>query len=248
MKVSWPAIVFPVRGAKRRSVLVWAIAASMLFHGALAALPALPAGIAALSPAAVRERLTAMLAPVLPDPGVVVDRDPVQTPMMSALDPGRAAPTPPPESTAPIRPEPAASTGDHFRGAVQVEEMTNHDRLGEWIQASVSADFPTEVDEPVRIGTPLKVRYPPRALRSLREDTVVVWLIVNDAGGVDEIHVVEGTPEFVEAVAATLSKARFRPAENMHQTVRFPIALEFKFRIDGANRSPATTAATREAR
>ena len=105
-------------------------------------------------------------------------------------------------------------------------------RFGEFLESENLAGFPPEIDEPVRIGQPLVVPYPPRALREGREDTVVLWAVVDTDGIVEKVHFAEGTPEFVRAVTLALSTTRFVPAENDGSVIRFYMLLELQFRID----------------
>jgi hypothetical protein len=45
---------------------------------------------------------------------------------------------------------------------------------------------------------------------------------------------VEGEPEFAEAVESVLAKTRFIPAHDHGKTLRYYITLEFEFRIEAA--------------
>jgi TonB family protein len=92
------------------------------------------------------------------------------------------------------------------------------------------------------------VTYPTARLDGRREDTVLVWAIIDAEGAVEETHVVEGTPEFGEAVEATLAATRFIPARDAGKTIRFYVTLEFEFRIEGPDTAPAANAAVRVSR
>jgi outer membrane biosynthesis protein TonB len=66
-----------------------------------------------------------------------------------------------------------------------------------------------------------------------------VWAVIDDQGRVDSVHVVEGDPEFAEAVEASLKAAPFAPARNLGQPVPFYVTLEFEFRLDATGGSVA---------
>jgi TonB family protein len=137
------------------------------------------------------------------------------------------------ESKPTVQPQPAraAPAGGGLVPNADVTDNVPRARLGDYIEAYMVRNFPVEIEEPARIGTPLSVEFPSAALRDRREGTVVLWVVVRADGTVDEIHNVTGTPEFLDAVTAVVARARFRPATSGGQAIRFPISLEFTFRI-----------------
>ena len=146
---------------------------------------------------------------------------------------------PPPPAVAPRQPvaKPLAEPEGVARGLtphVIVNDRVARARFGEALDGDVLAQFPVEVDAGIVLPGKLEIPYPPGALAARREDAVLVWAIVDAQGAVEETHVVEGTPEFAEAVEAALSEMRFAPAHDLGQNIRYYITLEFEFRIEGA--------------
>ena len=112
--------------------------------------------------------------------------------------------------------------------------------LGEALQTRALFEFPAEIDTPVRsIGT-VDVVYPPEALNEGREADVVAWVIVDANGQVEEISIPVGGPEFGEPVQNALLDAKFLPAQDRGQPIRYFTMLEFKFRVG----TPAASAGT----
>jgi TonB family protein len=139
---------------------------------------------------------------------------------------------------------PAAAIGVGAVGEVQVDGMPLQDinRLGD-VLTRQRAEFPTEIDAPVRIKEAIRVRYPAAAMAAGREDSVAVWAIVDPRGDPDEVLVLDGTPEFAEAVVAAVKATKFVPAQNDLLPRRYPIALEFRFVLgEGAATDGATVA------
>jgi outer membrane biosynthesis protein TonB len=157
--------------------------------------------------------------------------------------------SPAPAPALPDTPAEATGAGGPFGSRVVITDSVPRARFGEFLESENLAGFPPEIDQPVRIGKPLVVPYPPRALRERREDTVVLWAVVDADGIVEKFHFAEGTPEFVRAVTLALRTTRFVPAENNGSVIRFYILLELQFRIDArsgdASASGVVTAAPR---
>ncbi len=170
-----------------------------------------------------------------PAPAIVVPPVTTASPERTAAEAGESIPA------VQRQPARAASAGGGLVPKAHVTDNVPRARLGEHVETYMQRTFPIEIEEPVRIGSPLTVAFPSPAFRDRREDTVVVWVIVRADGTVDEIHVVEGTPEFVEAVGEVVAHARFQPAKDGGKAIRFPITLEFAFRI--APSSPKNEAA-----
>ena len=101
------------------------------------------------------------------------------------------------------------------------------------------------MDAAVVVPDRFDVPYPAAALAARREGTVLAWAVIDDQGAVESITVVEGEPEFAEAVQSVLAKTRFIPAHDHGKTSRFYVTLEFDFRIEtpGATGDVASTAA-----
>jgi TonB family protein len=149
---------------------------------------------------------------------------PVTAPPMLALAPA----IPPPQSPS----QPALGVGGSATVRVAGELLANSERLGELLSRQQS-EFPREVDSPALLVDKVRASYPPAALAEGREDSVVVWIVVDAKGAIEEILVAEGTEEFSAAVIAAVRQARFVPAQGNLAPIRFPLALEFRFAIDG---------------
>ena len=100
----------------------------------------------------------------------------------------------------------------------------------EELMLRTQTQFLIEVDKLVRVVRNPDVIYPAGALEAKREGTVVVWLALSREGGVEEVVVVSGEPEFAAAVEAALPSAQFLPAENGGETVPFYLIMTFEFR------------------
>jgi TonB family protein len=226
-------------------VLAWAIAASVVLHAAVL-IATLPGGRPGTPlPGAPDLRVSLEFAPPrqeashVPEPAVVAtmpDRSPVSVPAASA---------PPP-----ARPTAAASAPHAGSGKIKivVHPIAGGMRLGDY-SALRANRFPSEVDRPVRMDQKIEVRYPESALAHGREDAVTVWAIVDASGKVQDVYVAEGTDEFTEEVIAVVRATHFLPAENNLKPIRYPIALQFDFRIPGLasarDKEQATSTATR---
>jgi TonB family protein len=230
----------------RSLVLPWAIAASIAVHGGIFAahLGALEGGAAAPSPPA----LYASLAPA-----PVASQDVVAMPMLQA--PSDVATTIAPEAV-PVASERRPPAVEHVAKAIGTtarvgdglaivrvagRPLGDRNRIGE-LSVRQLTEFPVEVDRPVRMDEPIIAHYPKAALAQGREDSVGVWIVVNAQGEAEEVQVLDGAPEFAEQVVAAVNAAKFIPAENRLRQIRFPIALEFQFRV--ADAAPATVAKT----
>lgn len=211
--------------------LVWALAASVVVHaGVIIATRtggAIP-GAASIAPRVIE----AVLAPAQTsaEPAMVAAAAP------SVITAKEAPPSAPPSasSAAPsVAPETAAPKARR-RGVAAIavigEPITDKTRLGSYLSRQLS-EFRAEIDRPVRLRAPIVVPYPTAALRAGREDSVSLWIVVDDAGQADEVNVIEGAQEFVNDVVAAVFAAKFEPAEQALQPIRYPIALEFRFRV-----------------
>lgn len=223
---------FPPRGTPL--TLLWAFAASVVVHAGIliATLAGSPyPGVASLTP---RPLIATFMPPqVAPaEPTVIASVAP------SVLaTPAAAIPTPPAPPSAPASPEPAAATPrGRERGLAKLDviavPLADRNRMGEFLGRQTS-EFPVEIDRPVRLDGKVVALYPAAALRAGREGSVAVWFVVDAAGVPDEIHILDGDEEFVAAVLAAVRAARFLPAEDKLKPIRFPLSLEFEFRLGG---------------
>jgi len=115
---------------------------------------------------------------------------------------------------------------------VIVDDRVPRTRFAEALEGGALAEFPMEVESPVVLPGKLDVAYPTAALDKRRQGTVLAWAIVDPQGAVEQMQVLEGAPEFADAVRATLAATRFIPAHNGGAPIRFYVTLEFDFRID----------------
>jgi TonB family protein len=152
--------------------------------------------------------------------------------------PAPSALSPPAAATA-ARSAPA-HTGGSRRPRVTIDDRVPRARFAEALEGGPLADFPLEVETPVGLPGKLDVPYPPSALDAQREGTVLAWAIVDAQGRVEDVHVVEGPPDFAAAVTSALRLARLIPARNDGSPIRFYVTLAFDFRLEA--RGDATTA------
>jgi len=95
--------------------------------------------------------------------------------------------------------------------------------------ARIRGTYPVEVESPVKVQVRPEVAYPPAALEVQRQGRVVAWLAISAEGAVEETIIVDGAPEFAEAVLAALPAARFLPARNRGAAIPFYAILVFMF-------------------
>lgn len=95
--------------------------------------------------------------------------------------------------------------------------------------ARVAGEFPAEVARGVRMDVKPVIKYPEDALAAQRQGTVLAFIIVDAAGAVEEVSIVEGTLEFALPVEDALLATRFRPAEDRGTPIRFYTMLKFDF-------------------
>jgi TonB family protein len=214
-----------------RTPLIWALAASAVVHTAFVAMPhALPgqgSSARAESGGALQARLAA------PDYHATDLSVEASSPFLQFLAPVVAPPLLPLASAIPSPRSPAQTTlgvGGSANVRIDGEALVQSERLGELLSRQ-QTEFPVEVDSPARLVDRIRAIYPPEALAEGREGSVVVWIVVDARGVVEEILIAEGTEEFSAAVIEAVRQARFVPAQNKFVPVRFPLALEFHFGI-----------------
>lgn len=153
----------------------------------------------------------------------------------------KAAPQPDPPQPAPT--EAAFSAPSLPLGQVDVgESRFGLAILDQELVLRTQSEYPAEVDKAVRVVRKPDVSYPADAFAAQRSGTVIAWLAVNREGGVDEVIIVSGEPEFAEAVTAAIPTARFQPAEDGGATIRYYFVMEFEFRSGSTMATPAATA------
>jgi TonB family protein len=232
----------------KRSALAWAVCGSAFVHAALVVvplgggergyLPSRPLALDATRPAP--RTLEATIASVQPARNGAllpfVGPAPLALPLTMM-----AAPLPPPYVLPPLEHGAASSrAAAPGEGLVQANLVTDRTHVGRLIARET--EFPAEIGTPVRLTTPVVVQYPPRLRAAGREDNVTLWIIVDADGRIEEVQLAQGTPEFAEPAIAAVQAARFVPATNNRQPIRFYIALEFRYVL--AAPSPAAGAVT----
>jgi len=240
----------PMARDRRGVVLLWALVASTVVHSALVALPrTVPGRGTALLPdrGVALQAVLATQEDRLADPGA--DQPPVVAPTeapspLKIIEQAAATTDVPPVPSGSIAQPPAAASpllGVGGFGEVRVEGvlLADKDRLGEALSRQMS-EFPVEIDFPVRLSETVRAQYPSAALAAGREDSVVVWIVVDAQGAPEEVLVTEGQEEFAGAVIAAVRAAHFVPARNNLLPIRFPLALEFRF-VVGARDATAVT-------
>ena len=225
----------------RSLALMWALGASVAIHaGTLVATlggNALP-GVASITPRV----LEAVLTPVRTSAqGSIVVENHADFP--ATADTAVALSAAAPSAVSPPKAVRKASTHGVAALAVSAEPLVDKGRLGDYLARQLS-EFRAEIDRPVRIENPIIAGYPSIALREGREESVVVWIVVNEMGQAEEVDVIEGSPEFAQAVTVAIYAAKFLPAEQKLEPIRYPIALEFRFRLN----EPGAVAQKSEAR
>ena len=223
------------------SPLLWALLASTFVHTALVAMPAALPGKA---PDARGDQGTLLQATLLPaitpqveDPSAAAD-----TPSLITIAAHGAAASLPPPSNVPQPPAAARTMLGVGSPNLQIagRPLADNDRLGDLLSQRM-AEAPVEVDFPARPKEPIRVRYPEAALEAGREGSVAVWVMVSPEGTPDEVTVVDGPPEFADAVVAAVKEAHFVPAQNNLVPMRYALAFQFDFAL-GAPAPGAITA------
>ena len=167
---------------------------------------------------------------------------------IAALTPPAAPPDVPPLEQSISKQLPGAGAGERspvgWKPRVVVNDRVPRARFGEALDGDALAAFSTEVDVAVAIPERFDIPYPRAALAARKEGAVLVWAVIDDQGRVDDVHVVEGDPEFAAAVDAALRGTRFGPARNLGQNVPFYVTLEFEFRLDATGGTVAAERAS----
>lgn len=223
------------------SPLLWALVASTIVHTAVVAMPpALPGR----APTARAEQGTTLEATLLPASAAQADVEPTSVVTASPIAIARQDATTSLQSPASAPQPPAAARALLGVGSPNLQiagkPLVDNNRLGDLLTRRM-AEAPVEVDFPARPKAPIRVRYPEAALAAGREGSVAVWVMVSPEGTPDEVTVVDGPPEFADAVVAAINDAQFIPAQNNLVPMRYALAFEFDFVI-GAIAPGAITA------
>ena len=139
-----------------------------------------------------------------------------------------------PRGDDPIDGTPVSST-DSPSGpvAVTAQVLADHGRLGALLTREL-AQFPAEIDSPVRIAEPIVVSLPAETIAGASDVSIVVWAIVMSDGSVDTALLADGDESLAEPVLAAVKAARFIPAVSRLQPRDYPISLEFRFAPGGS--------------
>jgi TonB family protein len=223
------------------SPLLWALVASTIVHTAVVAMPpALPG----MAPTTRAEQGTTLEATLLPASAAQADVEPTSVVTASPIAIANQDATTSLQSPAstPQPPAPARALLGVGSPNLQIagKALADNNRLGDLLSKRM-AEAPVEVDFPARPKEPIRVRYPEAALAAGREGSVAVWVLVSPEGTPDEVTVVDGPPEFADAVVAAINEAHFIPAQNNLVPMRYALAFQFDFAL-GASAPGAITA------
>ena len=248
---TFAAIGGAARGAVRaslraspRATLCCALAVSAIVHAGLLVAPLAGGGgraaIGTFEPAPIQVAL------VRPQSGTVSLDDVafVATPM------AHAAPLPM-RAFAHVEWSPATSgaragtrSGVPIEVSVPAQPVMAIVRIGDEQTQRFAHEFPREVAWPVRMEGEVRARYPVAAREAGREGDVLLWIVVDETGVIEEVKAIEGDDEFARAAIDAVTAARFSPAsENGVYTIRYPIALEFRFTLPRTDSAVASAAA-----
>jgi TonB family protein len=224
------------------SPLLWALLASAIVHTAVVAMPPALPGKATGARAEQGTTLQATLLPanaaqVEDQPAAVAAASPITLVNHDATISLQSPTTPQPPAAARSRPGVGSSNVE-----IAAKSLVDLNRLGELVTRRM-AEAPVEVDYPARPREPIRVRYPEAALAAGREGSVAVWVLVSPEGTPDEVTVVDGPPEFADAVVAAVRDAHFVPAQNNLVPMRYALAFEFDFALGAP--APGAIAARR---
>ena len=173
-------------------------------------------------------------APLLPGPSVPAD--------------ARSAEPAPPANEVPAAAAPAPATPASTRvvslGTVDVQLLADYPvtSLHPVHEARAASEFPVEVPRGVRLSAKPDIKYPEDALAAGRRGSVLAFVIVDASGGVEEVSIVEGAPEFAQTVQDALLATRFLPASDGDRPIRFYTMLRFDFLPNSPGADPAADA------
>jgi TonB family protein len=206
-----------------------------------------------------RAALRARAAPVKPKPPPPAAMKKVSARRLKrlarrpALLPPKALPKEPPKETDPASLRPAGMTladleerGDVVGSVIEESPPPRPDvetptrpraRPRRADPRPVAAKPPIYLPENATPPRPLETnpmpRYPEARLRSGSTDTVILKVVIDEAGTVEVLEVLRGAPDFVSAVREVLPRWRFTPAVFEGERLRVFKILEIPFRIRG---------------
>jgi TonB family protein len=154
----------------------------------------------------------ALTPPTPPEP-------PVAAPAIARQAPGAAKDAPSPVG---------------WKPRIVVNDRVPRARFGDALEGDALAGFPIEVDAAVVVPDRIEIPFPRSALAARKEGAVLLWAVIDENGGVEATNVVEGDPEFAQAVEAALARTQFVPARDLGKNLRYYVTLEVEFRLDAA--------------
>ena len=166
---------------------------------------------------------------------------PTSGPMASTAAGGPAVPPSPPAPSSPwaglpIDTDlPPAMLGSPMTPeGVEFYETRNVALFGIDVERRITAGFPREPDQPIRLKPGAVIGYPLDALAQGIEGTVVVWFVVDTEGKVVEREALSGPPELAEYTLTRLAAIVDQPALVGDRPVRAWMALEVTFSREAA--------------
>lgn len=216
----YPVEFVPTRNDSR---LLAAIALSVLLHLALLlGIPADPGG----GVPRVAAPLYARLEPAATEPS--------QLPQ-AALNPAELAGVP---ARAIARPSaPATTVEPQHQSPPAAKELPSELPDGSGIPLSRDPTYypARQLDVYPRLLAPLKLDYPERAAAQRVDGNLLLLLLIDEYGTVDEASVVEAQPAgyFEAAALSVLRMTRFSPAQKQGRPVKSRVLLQVSYRYDG---------------
>lgn len=158
-------------------------------------------------------------------------------PRVATLTPAEKTGTPVLED---VRPEPAAAKAEPKRESRQAATGPASAPIA-GIEIPLSRDptyYPArQLDVYPQLLAPIKLDYPDRAAAQRLDGHLLLLLLIDEFGIVNEASVVEARPEgyFEEAALSVFRATRFSPAQKQGQPVKSRVLLQVSYRVgDGA--------------
>lgn len=177
----------------------------------------------------------------------------------SAVDVAAAALAVPP-TPAPVPAATAGASDGPAPPSDAAQQLEGSPQQPEWLPSSLSVEgrvadsalltaelqqraleFPAELAYPVRLHDRLVADYPAVALAAGEQGVVVLWAVLDPNGVIEELQPVAGPERLVAAAMDAVRAGRFMPAARNGEGIRYPIALQFDFRLPEGMRSAAAT-------
>lgn len=216
----------PVSALKQsRARLLVACSLSLLLHLALLlGIPVYPTG-----------GVPQVVSPIYARLEPAANREP--QPRVATLTPAEKTGTPVLED---VRPEPAAAKAEPKREPRQAATGPASAPIA-GIEIPLSRDptyYPArQLDVYPQLLAPIKLDYPERAAAQRLDGHLLLLLLIDEFGIVNEASVVEARPEgyFEEAALSVFRATRFSPAQKQGQPVKSRVLLQVSYRVgDGA--------------